>query len=322
MTFRLFNTLAIALLLPSIGLSTAQAQDFTVRGTGDDAVDLPQRLTAGTWFYTVAYQTDDDDAPSFYLRSVGSCDGSSIEELSASARSKRLSVGADWPGDAICAGWHEVDPIDYQLRSWSIRFVKEGSQPPPPDPTPDPDPPPTPDGTLQNRQFGVLFGATANGERVDGQLAAWSSDKGILFWLFDSQNPEALFKVLDGRSVNGHWWMDLAVTSDLRTATVAAPVGRVQTDTWAILTGPASSIFSGETSIALVHCAFPSDRSDNRCSISGYGTTISLRDAWDSQGRIPAKYYTSSVGAAIGGEVASPPSWTGRELVPVPESRP
>jgi len=167
-----------------------------------------------------------------------------------------------------------------------------------------------------------VFGATANGERVDGQQAAWASDKGILFWLFDAQNPEALFKVLDGRSVNGHWWMDLAVTSDLSTATAAAPEGRVSTDTWSILTGPARSIFSGETRSTLVHCAFPSNRSDNRCAISGLGTTLSLRDAWDSQGRIPAKYYTSSAGAAISGKVAAPPPWTGRELLPVPASQP
>lgn len=175
------------------------------------------------------------------------------------------------------------------------------------------------DGTLQSGQFDVQFGATANGERVDGQLAAWASDKGILFWLFDSQNPEALFKVLDGRSVNGHWWIDLAVTSDLPTATIATPTGRGKTDAWRILTGPARSIFSDETSNALVHCAFPSDRSDNRCSISGPGTTLSLRDAWDAQGRIPAEHYTSSVGAEIGGEVAAWPSWIGRELLPVPE---
>ncbi|MCY3593573.1 MAG: hypothetical protein OXH32_18250 [Acidobacteria bacterium] len=317
MTFRLFNTLAIAWLLPSVGLPPAQAQDFTLRATGDDAVDLPQRLTTGTWFYTVTYQTDDDDAPSFWLESVDtSCDGSALEELSASARNKRLTVGP-YPAN-ICAGWHEVDPIDFQLRDWSIRFVKEGGGGQPP-----PTPPTTPgDGTLQSGQFGVVFGATANGDRVDGQLAAWASDKGILFWLFDSQNPEALFKVLDGRSVNGHWWMDLAVTSDLRTATVAAPAGRVSTDTWSILTGPARSIFSGETRSTLVYCAFPSDRSDNRCAISGLGTTLSLRDAWDSQGRIPAKYYTSSVGAAIASEVAAPPSWIGRELLSVAASHP
>lgn len=318
MRSRLLSTLAVAWILPCLGTSSVQAQDFTVRGTGDDAVDLPQRLTEGTWFYTVAYQTDDDDAPSFWLESADtSCDGSGLEELSASARNKRLTVGP-YPAH-ICSGWHEVDPIDFALRSWSIRFVKEGGGGPPPPPTTDSNG----DGTLQNGQFGVVFGASANGERVDGQIAAWASDKGVLFWLFDSQNPEALFKVLDGRSINGHWWMDLAVTSDLRTATVAAPAGRVQTDTWSVVTGPASSIFSGETSNALVHCAFPSNRSDNRCSVSGLGTTISLRDAWDSQGRIPAKYYTSSsAGAAFDGSVATRPSWTGRELVPVSASRP
>ncbi len=54
MRCRLFSTLAVAWVLPNLGTSPVQAQDFTVRGTGGDAVDLPQRLTEGTWFYTVA----------------------------------------------------------------------------------------------------------------------------------------------------------------------------------------------------------------------------------------------------------------------------
>ncbi len=121
---RRIASVGVALLGLAVSASWANT-DFTVRGTGDDAVDLPHRLTAGTWLYTVTYQTDDDDAPSFYLRFVGlTCDGSSIEELSASGRNKRLSVGA-FPAQ-ICEGWHEIDPIDFQLQSWSIRFVKEG----------------------------------------------------------------------------------------------------------------------------------------------------------------------------------------------------
>lgn len=317
MRLRLVGKWTAACVLLVVG--PVWAQDFTVQGDGNFNRDLPQRLTAGTWRARVSVPASDR----VWLLQIIPYDGydgyyGSLSFDADAPSDATFRVGTDRGAD-VPVGRYFVRPTVLDGR-WSIRFTRQGGGAPPPG---EPNPPTTPsDGTLQNGQFAVLFGATANGERVDGQLAAWASDKGILFWLFDSQNPEALFKVLDGRSINGHWWMDLAVTSDLRTATVAAPAGRVQTDTWPIVTGPASSIFSDETSSALVHCAFPSNRSDNRCSLSGLGTTISLRDAWNSQGRISAKYYTSSVGTAFGGAVAEPPSWTGRELTPVPANRP
>lgn len=91
-------------------------------------------MTAGYWFYTVTYETDDDDVPDFWLETLDiSCDGDSFETLHASARNKRFSVGP-YPA-SICAGWHEVNSFD--ARTWSVRFVKEASaDPPPPDPNP------------------------------------------------------------------------------------------------------------------------------------------------------------------------------------------
>lgn len=146
-------------------------------------------------------------------------------------------------------------------------------------------------GTLQNSQFGVSFRANANGSTVVGRAADWTSDKGVLYWLFDSQNPEALAKVLDGRSVNGHWWLDLAVTSDLHTATRVTHRGIG--DEWVAVTGLGKDVFTepGEAANRLVHCVFPASRADSRCAVSGYGTTVSLRDAWESSGRIPSKYF-------------------------------
>ena len=131
-------------------------------------------------------------------------------------------------------------------------------------------------GTLQNSQFGVNFSARANGSTVAGRAAGWSSDKGVLYWLFDSQNPEALAKVLDGRSVNRHWWFDLAVTSDLHTATRVTHRGIG--DEWVAITGLGKDVFSepGETANRLVHCAFPASRTDNECAVWGYGTTSAV----------------------------------------------
>ncbi len=145
-------------------------------------------------------------------------------------------------------------------------------------------------GTLQGALFDVNFSAKANDSETVGKSAGWSSDKGVLYWLFDSGNPEALVKVLDGRGLNGHWWFDLAVASDLPSA--ARVTHRDTGDEWVAMTGFGRDVYSdpGDAANRLVHCARPASRTDNGCAVSGYGTTVSLRDAWDSSGRIPSKY--------------------------------
>ena len=145
--------------------------------------------------------------------------------------------------------------------------------------------------TLHGSRFSINFSARANDSTVAGRSAGWSSDKGVLYWLFDSDNPEALVKVLDGRTTNGHWWLDLAVTSDLRSLTRTSHRG--SGEEWVAITGLGRDVFTdpGDTADRLVHCAYPASRADNRCAFWGYGTTISLRDAWDSSGRIPSIHY-------------------------------
>ena len=145
--------------------------------------------------------------------------------------------------------------------------------------------------TLHGAQFSVNFSARANGSTTAGKSAGWSSEKGALYALFDSDNPEALVKVLDGRTTNGHWWFDLAVTSDLRSITRVTHRG--SGEEWVAITGLGKDVFTdpGGTADRLVHCAYPANRADNRCASWGYGTTISLRDAWDASGRIPSFYY-------------------------------
>ncbi len=149
-------------------------------------------------------------------------------------------------------------------------------------------------GTLHDSRFGIGFSAEANGSSVTGQEAGWWSDKGVLYWLFDPRNPEALVKVLDGRSWNEHWWFDLAIASDLRSVTRA--IHRRTGEEWVTITGFGKDVFRepGEAANRLVHCAFPASRADGGCAVSGYGTTVSLRDAWDSSGRIPSSYFPSA----------------------------
>ncbi len=158
---------------------------------------------------------------------------------------------------------------------------------------------------MQGGQFTVAFGGlTPDDTEWIATIGDWPSDKGILYWAFDDQNPEGLFKVLDGRSFNDHWWMDLAVTSDLRTLLRARHT--FTGATWEILTGRAKDFGITDPDIRndLVHCASPSDRSDDRCAIIGFGTTVSLRDAWTAQGLIPSKYYGSPQSSS--GALAAP----------------
>ncbi len=146
-------------------------------------------------------------------------------------------------------------------------------------------------GSLQSSQFGIKFSAKANDKWTFGKSANWSSDQGVLYWLFDPPNPEALVKVLDGRTINEHWWFDLAVASDLRSVTRVTYGGTG--DQWVVITGFGKDVFKNPRGREdqLVHCAYPANREDNTCVFSGYGTTISLRDAWDSSGRIPPIHY-------------------------------
>jgi len=45
--------------------------------------------------------------------------------------------------------------------------------------------------------------------------AAQLTDESVAFWFFDPDNVEITLKVLDGRPVNGHWWVFLASMTDL-----------------------------------------------------------------------------------------------------------
>lgn len=56
---------------------------------------------------------------------------------------------------------------------------------------------------------------TPAGEIGDGKGGLWEVDNAGLMWFFDSNNPEALIKVLDGCALNGHWWVFVAPVTDL-----------------------------------------------------------------------------------------------------------
>ena len=69
---------------------------------------------------------------------------------------------------------------------------------------------------LLNRRFRATVSAVApDGNRREGRVAPVGTDKAGLFYLFDSENWEVLFKVLDGCGINGHYWVLAASATDL-----------------------------------------------------------------------------------------------------------
>lgn len=84
---------------------------------------------------------------------------------------------------------------------------------------------------LRNDRFRLeVSWRTAQGETGSGQAAPLSGDTGS-FWFFDPANVELMVKVLDGRAVNGHFWVFYGALSDVQyTLTVTdTATGRVKT---------------------------------------------------------------------------------------------
>jgi hypothetical protein len=48
----------------------------------------------------------------------------------------------------------------------------------------------------------------------DGQAVPLSKESGT-FWFFQGSNPEIMVKILDGRPVNGHWWVFISSNTSL-----------------------------------------------------------------------------------------------------------
>jgi hypothetical protein len=67
------------------------------------------------------------------------------------------------------------------------------------------------------------------------------------FWFFDEDNVELMVKVLDGRRVNGHWWVFYAGLSDVEyTLTVHSAFSDPVT-----YTNPAFEVTSGADTAAV-----------------------------------------------------------------------
>ena len=69
---------------------------------------------------------------------------------------------------------------------------------------------------LQNGEFLVqVEWSTSDGAlRGKGYAVPLSKESGT-FWFFQGSNPEIMVKILDGRPVNGHWWVFISSNTSL-----------------------------------------------------------------------------------------------------------
>lgn len=162
--------------------------------------------------YTVTFESETGDEPSFQLGSIGDdCDGDVNQALSASAQGERLSVGRYSPG--ICAGWHEVQPTG--ATTWSIQFVvvRIPSEPPPLDRG----------GSNCPLERACLSNGFTVGVEYQDSVGRWRqamrqanlSDNSAVFYFFEPSNAEVLVKVLNGCEINENWWVFSAPATDV-----------------------------------------------------------------------------------------------------------
>jgi hypothetical protein len=68
---------------------------------------------------------------------------------------------------------------------------------------------------LSTRFTVAVAWATTDGRTGSGQAVAFTDDTGY-FWFFDPANVELVVKVLDGRAINGHFWVFYGALSNVR----------------------------------------------------------------------------------------------------------
>lgn len=65
------------------------------------------------------------------------------------------------------------------------------------------------------RSFGVTVDWKAPSGQTGQGIAVPLTNESGYFWFFDPGNAEVTIKILDGRPVNGHWWVFLASMTDV-----------------------------------------------------------------------------------------------------------
>ena len=120
-----------------------------------------------------------------------------------------------------------------------------GGQPPDPDPDPDPYPDPGDPNCPSNRAC-LDNGFTVAIEYEDPNTGLWADAKrqsqlgpeSAVFYFFTPDNAEVLVKLLNGCTINQHWWLYSAPATDLRYRVTVRPPGQSGTTrTWTTARG-------------------------------------------------------------------------------------
>lgn len=104
---------------------------------------------------------------------------------------------------------------------------------------------PGPTDLCLNGRFRVSLSWKAQGSQGAGQAVPLTADTGT-FWFFQPSNVEVVVKVLDGRALNGHFWVFYGALTDVE---YRITVVDTQTGEQAVYTNPAGRMASvGDTS--------------------------------------------------------------------------
>ncbi len=94
-------------------------------------------------------------------------------------------------------------------------------------------------------RFRVTLAWKAQGQQGSGKAVALTSDTGY-FWFFQPTNVEVIIKILDGRPLNGYFWVFYGALSDVE---YQIKVFDTQTGRQKVYSNPAGRMASvGDTS--------------------------------------------------------------------------
>lgn len=161
---------------------------------------------------------------------------------------------------------------------------------------------------VQDGQFRMSWG----NDVLPGKPAAWSSNKGVLYWLTDAEDPEGLVTI---RRRGDHWQLSVAALIEAKSTLYA--VHNETNAMWAVRTGRAQEVvqgYSGFRPDALVTCIIPrgATRRAWRCY---WGLSLRIDDAWTLDGEIPAHYFAPGAASDSGGSTPIEPPTGGGSVV-------
>lgn len=91
---------------------------------------------------------------------------------------------------------------------------------------------------LHDGLFFVSAFISIQGERHEAVHATPVGSSAIVLSLFSADNPEILVKVLDGRAINGHWWVQIAAVTQMAMELTVTETATGRANTYRSAEGP------------------------------------------------------------------------------------